>query len=136
MTEKRGIEETRDIIDFVFSFVEAVGKAKADGEMSWSDARYFIDPVKKLFEAVDDIEEVLPEIEDLTDEEYDELVEYVKGKWNYDEENLDWIVDTAIEAGRGLMMMINMQVHLMRRLKRSQVLLVERSLPLDMIKLR
>ena len=109
MAEKRGIEETRDIIDFVFSFVEAVGKAKADGEMSWSDARYFIDPVKKLFEAVDDIEEVLPEIEDLTDEEYDELVEYVKGKWNYGEENLDWIVDTAIEAGRGLMMMINMQ---------------------------
>ena len=109
MAEKRGIEETRDIIDFVFSFVEAVGKAKADGEMSWSDARYFIDPVKKLFEAVDDIEEVLPEIEDLTDEEYDELVEYVKGKWNYDEENLDWIVDPAIEAGRGLMMMINMQ---------------------------
>ena len=107
--QKRGIEETRDIIDFVFSFVEAVGKAKADGEMSWSDARYFIDPVKKLFEAVDDIEEVLPEIEDLTDEEYDELVEYGKGKWNYDEENLDWIVDTAIEAGRGLMMMINMQ---------------------------
>ena len=109
MAEKRGIEETKDIIDFVFSFVEAVAKAKADGEMSWSDARYFIDPVKKLFEAVDDIEEVLPEIEDLTDEEYDELVEYVKGKWNYDEENLDWIVDTAIEAGRGLMMMINMQ---------------------------
>ena len=109
MAEKRGIEETRDIIDFVFSFVEAVGKAKADGEMSWRDARYVIDPVKKLFEAVDDIEEVLPEIEDLTDEEYDELVEYVKGKWNYDEENLDWIVDTAIEAGRGLMMMINMQ---------------------------
>ena len=109
MAEKRGIEETRDIIDFVFSFVEAVGKAKADGEMSWSDARYFIDPGKKLFEAVDDIEEVLPEIEDLTDEEYDELVEYVKGKWNYDEQNLDWIVDTAIEAGRGLMMMINMQ---------------------------
>ena len=66
--------------------------------MSWSDARYFIDPVKKLFEAVDDIEEVLPEIEDLTDAEYDELVEYVKGKWNYDEENLDWIVDTAIEG--------------------------------------
>ena len=46
MAEKRGIEETRDIIDFVFSFVEAVGKAKADGEMSWSDARYFIDHVK------------------------------------------------------------------------------------------
>ena len=107
--EKRGIEETKDILDFVFSFVEAVGKAKKDGEMTWSDARYFIDPVKKLFEAVDDIEDVLPEIEDLSDEEYDELVEFVKGKWNYDEENLDWIVDTAIEAGRGILTLINMQ---------------------------
>ena len=107
--EKRGIEETKDILDFVFSFVEAVGKAKKDGEMTWTDARYFIDPVKKLFEAVDDIEQVLPEMEDLSDEEYDELVEYVKGKWNYDEENLDWIVDTAIEAGRGVLTLINMQ---------------------------
>ena len=107
--EKRGIEETKDILDFVFSFVEAVGKAKKDGEMSWSDARYFIDPVLKLFEAVDDIEEVLPEIEDLSEEEYDQLVEYVKEKWNYDEENLDWVVDTAIEAGRGVLTLINMQ---------------------------
>jgi len=107
--EKRGIEETKDILDFVFSFVEAVGKAKKDGEMSWSDARYFIDPVKKLFEAVDDIEEVLPEIEDLDDTEYDELVAYVKEKWDYDEENLDWVVDTAIEAGRGVLTLINMQ---------------------------
>ena len=109
MAETRGIEETKDILDFMFSFVEAVGKAKADGEMSWSDARYFIDPVKKLFEAVDDIEEVLPEIEDLSEEEYDQLVEYVKEKWNYDEENLDWVVDTAIEAGRGVLTLINMQ---------------------------
>ncbi len=107
--EERGIEETQDILDFVFSCVEAVGKAKKDGEMTWSDARYFIDPVKKLFEAVDDIEEVLPEIEDLSEEEYDQLVEYVKEKWDYEEENLDWVVDTAIEAGRGVLTLINMQ---------------------------
>ena len=109
MAEERGIEEVKDILDFMFSFIEAVGKARKDGEMTWSDARYFIDPVKKLFEAVDDIEEVLPEIEDLSEEEYDQLVEYVKGKWNYDEENLDWVVDTAIEAGRGVLTLINMQ---------------------------
>ena len=109
MAETKGIEETKDILDFMFSFVEAVGKAKSDGEMSWSDARYLIDPVKKLFEAVEDIEEVLPEIEDLSEEEYDELVAYVRDKWDYDEENLDWIVDTAIEAGKSILMMVNLQ---------------------------
>ena len=106
--EKRGIEETKDILDFVFSFVEAVGKAKKDGEMSWTDARFFIDPITKLFEALDDIEDVLPEIEDLDEAEYDELVEYVREKWDYDEENLDWIVDTAIEAGKSILVMVNM----------------------------
>ena len=107
--EQRGIEEIKDVLDFMFSFIEAVGKARADGEMSWGDARHFIDPVKKLFYAVEDIEEVLPEIDYLSESEYDELVEYVKGKWNYDEENLDWIVDTAIEAGRGILTLVNMQ---------------------------
>ena len=77
--------------------------------MSWSDARHFIDPVKKLFDAVEDIEEVLPEIEDLDESEYDELVAYVKDKWDYEEENLDWVVDTAIEAGRGILTLVNMQ---------------------------
>ena len=109
MAETRGIEETKDILDFMFSFVEAVGKAQKDGEMTWSDARYFIDPVRKLLEAVDDIEEVLPEIEDLSEEEYDQLVEYVKEKWNYDDENLDCVVDTAIEAGKSILMMVNLQ---------------------------
>ncbi len=107
--EQRGIEEVKDILDFMFSFIEAVGKAKEDGEMSWSDARHFIDPVKKLFDAVEDIEEVLPEIEDLDESEYDELVAYVKDKWDYDEENLDWVVDTAIEAGKGILTLVNMQ---------------------------
>ena len=83
--EKRGIEETRDIIDFVFSFVEAVSieqkqMVKCHGVMQDISLK----SVKKLFEAVDDIEEVLPEIEDLTDEEYDELVE---------PNDRDWIVD-------------------------------------------
>ena len=106
---KRGIEETKDVLDFMFSVIDAVGKAKEDGEMSWSDARHFIDPVKKLFEAVEDIEEVLPEIVDLDESEYDELVAYVREKWDYDEENLDWVVDTAIEAGRGILTLVNMQ---------------------------
>ena len=48
------------------------------------------------------------EIEDLDEAEYDELVEYVRGKWDYDEENLDWIVDTAIEAGKSILVMVNM----------------------------
>ena len=102
-----GIEQTKDVLDFVFSFVEAVHKAKSDGKMSWSDARHFIEPVQKLFEAIDDIEQVLPEINDLDGEEYDELVAYVKDKWDYSEEELEWVVDTALDAGKSLLVMVS-----------------------------
>ena len=40
--EEKGIEEVKDILDFMFSFIEAVGKARKDGEMSWSDARFLL----------------------------------------------------------------------------------------------
>ena len=98
MAEAKGIKETKEVMEFIFSFVDAIGKSKADDKFSWTDAKYFIDPVKKLFEAVDNIE----------DKEYDELVAYVREKWNYDEENLEWIVDTAIEAGRSILTLVSM----------------------------
>lgn len=107
--ENRGIEETKDVIDFVFSLVEEVVKAKKDGEMMHMKHSTFIEPVIKLFEGVDDIEEVMPEIDDLDDEEYDELVEYVKERWDYNEEHLDWIVDTGIEAGRSILTLVNIR---------------------------
>ena len=104
MAEVKGIKETKDVMEFIFSFVDAIGKAKADDKFTWTDARYFIDPVKKLFEAVDNIEEVI----DIDDEEYDELVAYVREKWDYSEENLEWVVDTAIEAGRSILTLVSM----------------------------
>ena len=108
MAEAKGIKETKEVMEFIFSFVDAIGKAKADDKFSWTDARYFIDPVKRLFDAVEDIEEVIPEIVDIDDKEYDELVAYVREKQNYDEENLEWIVDTAIEAGRSILTLVSM----------------------------
>ena len=108
MAEAKGIKETKEVMEFIFSFVDAIGKAKADDKFSRTDARYFIDPVKRLFDAVEDIEEVIPEIVDIDDKEYDELVAYVREKWNYDEENLEWIVDTAIEAGRSILTLVSM----------------------------
>ena len=44
MAEAKGIKETKEVMEFIFSFVDAIGKAKADDKFSWTDARYFIDP--------------------------------------------------------------------------------------------
>ena len=49
MAEVKGIKETKDVMEFIFSFVDAIGKAKADDKFTWTDARYFIDPVKIIW---------------------------------------------------------------------------------------
>ena len=60
-----GIEQTKEVMTFIFSLSEAVEKSLDDGEFSWSDARYFLDPLKKLKPALNEIDEVIPEIMDL-----------------------------------------------------------------------
>ena len=71
-----GIEQTKEVMTFIFSLSEAVEKSLDDGEFSWSDARYFLDPLKKLKPALNEIDEVIPEIMDLDDDELSELVAY------------------------------------------------------------
>ena len=42
MAEKVGIEDTKELLDFIFSLAEAVKKSAADGKFSWSDGLNFI----------------------------------------------------------------------------------------------
>ena len=46
--EKRGIEETKELLEFVFSLAEAIKKSNADGEFNWRDGLNFIEPLKRL----------------------------------------------------------------------------------------
>ena len=103
MAEKYGIQETKELLDFIFSLAEAIKKSAADGKFSWTDGLNFIDPLKKLAPAIDNIDQVGAEILDLDGDEFSELVTYVEEKWNLkDEEDgvtVDEKVEDAINAG-------------------------------------
>ena len=103
MAEKVGIEDTKELLDFIFSLAEAVKKSAADGKFSWSDGLNFIDPLKKLAPAIDNIDQVGAEILDLDGDEFSELVTYVEEKWNLQDEEdgatIDEKVEDAINAG-------------------------------------
>ena len=45
MAEKRGIEETKELLDFIFSLVQAIKESTKDGEFTWSDGLNFIEPL-------------------------------------------------------------------------------------------
>ena len=41
-----GIQETKDVLAFVFSLGKATASALEDGDIGWSDAMDFIEPLK------------------------------------------------------------------------------------------
>jgi len=101
---ERGIEQTKELLDFIFSLAEAIKKSTADGEFTWSDGLNFIDPLKKIAPAIDDIDEVIPEVMDLDASEWNELVDYVTERFDLDissddDSDVETRVEEALNAG-------------------------------------
>lgn len=104
MAEERGIEQTKELLDFIFSLVEAIKKSTADGDFSWTDGLNFIEPLKKIAPAIDDIEDVIPEVMDLDASEWNELIDFVQEKFNLeidpdDDSDIESRVEEALNAG-------------------------------------
>ena len=104
MAEERGIEQTKELLDFIFSLVEAIKKSTADGDFSWTDGLNFIEPLKKIAPAIDDIEDVIPEVMDLDDSEWSELIDFVQEKFDLntdsdDDFDIESRVEEALNAG-------------------------------------
>ena len=97
--EKYGIQETKELLAFVFSLAEAIKKSNADGDFNWRDGLNFIEPLKRLGPAIDNIEDIIPEVADLDAEEWNELVDYVSEQWNLDTSDTEDDISERIEDG-------------------------------------
>ena len=111
---ERGVKETKEVLAFVFSMATAIKTSLSDGDFDFWDAKNFIEPLKKLAPAVENIDEVLPELEDL---EWDEILELAKysmtelglgGDIDVEEEveAAAEKVEDAIEMGRSLLKLV------------------------------
>ena len=104
MAEKRGIEQTKELLDFIFALITAIKESTRDGDFTWSDGLNFIEPLKKIAPAIDDIEEVIPEVMDLDASEWHELVDYVQENYDLDtnpddDSDLESRIEEALNAG-------------------------------------
>jgi hypothetical protein len=96
-----GIQQTKEVLDFVLSLSKAMQRALEDGELSWSDALDFVEPLKKLGPAIADIEDVIAELQDMDSSEFQELVEYVGDMYGIEdavEERIEDAVNTGVEV--------------------------------------
>ena len=100
----QGIKETKEVLRFVLSFVQALKTTYEDGEFDWYDAKNFIEPIKNLGDAIDNIDEVLPEITDIDEEEYEELLQWMKDEFpEIIDQEVEYVLDEALVAGKTIL---------------------------------
>ena len=111
---ERGVKETKEVLAFVFSMANAIKISLADGDFDFWDAKNFVEPLKKIAPAVENIDEVLPELEDLSWDEILELAKYsmtelgLGGDINIasEVESAAEQVEEAIDMGRSLLKLV------------------------------
>jgi len=112
---ERGIKETKEVLAFVFSLGNAIKVSLSDGDFDFWDAKNFVEPLKKIAPAVENIDEVLPELEDLSLDEVMELTKYsmtelgLGGNIDIDAEveAAAETVQNAITMGKSLLKIVN-----------------------------
>ena len=105
-----GIQETKDVLAFVFALSEVSVTATETGDIGWSDAKKFIDPLKRLGSSIDHVEDVLIELQDLDDTEFEELIQFTRDEFGVENltDDLEVVVEEAIYTGVEIMKIIRM----------------------------
>lgn len=74
-----GIEETIEAVLFAVLFANALNKTFADGKVTFMDLPYFFNVALKLPAAISKMDKIPGELIDMSDEEYDTLMNIVMG---------------------------------------------------------
>lgn len=73
-----GIEETKDVIEFVKDLATVIGEAKADGRLDILDAVKALKLAPSLTAAIKGADQIRAELSDLSGEEKDQLLTGLK----------------------------------------------------------
>ena len=69
-----GIKESKEMVSFIASLINGIGKSMEDGSVTWWDARHFVDAFQKASPAMKQANEIIGEIKDYSDEERIQLI--------------------------------------------------------------
>ena len=89
------MNETKQLLNFVFSLTEGIFKSLEDGKFGLTDMMNFVEAFKGLPGAIDDAHLIVSEIKNMTDEQKAELKQWVKDDFDIPLEG----VEAAVESG-------------------------------------
>lgn len=94
-----GIKETKELLDFAIALCNGVGRAAEDGDYDFTDLVDFVPVVRTLGDAFQGVTEVPRELADLSEVEYQELLDYVREEFDIPQDRAELYLEKAFEAG-------------------------------------
>jgi len=91
-------KDLKDVITFVMSTANAIGKSLDDGSISFMDALNFIDPAIKFGEAFIGIDDAYRQFADLSDDDKQDIYDYIDFNYDIDSEHLQPAVENCLKA--------------------------------------
>ena len=93
-----GIENIKEVLKFMCELVDGIVKSLEDDHFNFADAIHFYDAAKAVPAMIKDIDQVPGEFMDLTDEEQQELIEYVKTEFDIPADKVEYFVESAFRS--------------------------------------
>lgn len=69
------MQQSKEVLDFLLSGLRAFLEARRDGKVDLGDLMLLVDPITKLMPAIDKISEARAELDAMTDEQRQEIVD-------------------------------------------------------------
>lgn len=96
------LKESGEFLDLVISLGNAAGKALEDGKVGYTDVIYFLDPLKKVMEAIEGADKAIAEIMNAPEMDRIVLVEYFKEKFDLPSDMVEKRIEDALAFGLSL----------------------------------
>lgn len=99
-------KETQELLEFICSLSDGVRLSLLDGKWSWTDATNFLPALIAVFPAIGGVDRVDDEIFNITPEQKAELVEWVKLRFDIDDDHAEAAVEDGLVIALDLILYI------------------------------
>lgn len=101
--EKLGMTETTEMIDFIMELAYSIKLSMEDNEATLSDLFNFSRPLSCFVDALKGSSSILDELDDMSSEEYETLLQFISKKEIFKEEELEYTFDVMLSLGKALL---------------------------------
>lgn len=94
--QKMDLKETKEMLSFVLGIFNAVGKSLEDGKVDVSDIALLLGPLMKVGSAVQGAARIPSELKDLSQEESNELKEFISKEFDIPQDHLEKVLEQSL----------------------------------------